>query len=82
MSEEGALVMSLVASREGPSWGMAVAVAAPGRLSEATKWRKLLLRRWPLGVTPFTTLVATLEELFMLEPERGSWHQSRDRKHL
>lgn len=33
MSEEGGLVMSLVASKEGPSWGMA---ASAGRPSEAT----------------------------------------------
>lgn len=78
MSEEGGLVMSLVASKEGPSWG----TVAAGWPREATMKRKSLVRRWPVTAAPLMTLVATLEELLTLEPRRGLSQHSRARKHL
>lgn len=78
MSEEGGLVMSLVASKEGPSWG----TVAAGWPREATMKRKSWVRRWPVAAAPRMTLVATLEELLMLEPRRGLSQHSRARKHL
>lgn len=77
VSEEGALVISLVASKEGPSWGM----VAAGWPREATINRTSSVRRRPLTATPLMALVATLEELFMLEPRRGTSQSSRARKH-
>lgn len=78
VSEEGALVISLVASKEGPSWGM----VAAGWPREATINRRSLVRRGPVAAAPLRALVATLEELFMLEPRRGASQHSRARKHL
>lgn len=78
MSEEGSLVMSLVASKEGPSWG----TVSAGWPNEATMKRKSWVRRWPVTAAPRKTLVATLEELLMLEPRRGLSQHSRARKHL
>lgn len=78
VSEEGALVISLVASKEGPSWGM----VAAGWPREATINRKSLVRRGPVAAAPLMALVATLEELFMLEPRWGASQHSRARKHL
>ena len=78
MSDEGALVMSLVASKDGPSWG----TVAAGWPREATINRKSLVRRGGATPTPLMALVATLEELFKLEPRRGVAQHSRARKHL
>lgn len=78
MSEDGGLVISLVASKEGPSWGTVVA----GWPREATMKRKSWVWRWPVTAAPLTTLVATLEELLTLEPRRGFSQHSRARKHL
>lgn len=78
MSEEGGLVMSLVASKEGPSWGTVEA----GWPKEATMKRKSWVRRWPVTAAPRMTLVATLEELLTLEPRLGLSQHSRARKHL
>ncbi len=78
MSDEGALVTSLVCSRVGSSWGM----VAAGWPREATINRKSLVRRGPVTATPLMALVATLEELFKLEPRRGTSQRSRAWKHL
>lgn len=58
VSEEGPLVISLVTSKEGPSWGM----AAAGWPREATINRTSSVRRGPLTATPLMALVVTLEE--------------------
>lgn len=77
MSEEGPLVILMVGSKEGPSWGTVLA----GWPREATIYRKSE-RRWPVTATPLMALVATLEELFKLEPRRGVSQCSRAWKHL
>lgn len=78
LSEEGPLVTSMVGSTEGPSWGM----VETGWPRDATINRRLLVRRGPVTATPLTALVATLEELLMLEPRWGASQCSRAWKHL
>lgn len=80
MSDEGPLVTSMVGSQMGLSWGTVVA----GWPKEATingKWLSLVRRR-TVTVPPRATLVATLEELFKLEPLRGVSQRSSEWKHL
>ncbi|KAK5859590.1 hypothetical protein PBY51_021137 [Eleginops maclovinus] len=70
--------MSRVGSTNVSSWGTVPA----GWPREATINKKSLVRRVPVIANPLMALVATLEELFMLEPRGGTSHYSRALKHL